>query len=460
MSTEAFEGAKSFLQKSEDGGVSMYDHLTDVLVKLIKDQPADALKNFEALSAGVRAERGDGAVAEKIQFDEETKKALLAHAQKLASVLKPAPKNDEDEEEEPVDIPDLLAEASILKEAGVDLGDEDIYQLSISISKLAAKEGFETTRFFGKIFGTEKDYFIVEAKLKEYPEVEEVDPNSKTELPGQGANSFVYFASNSVSGSWTKLPDVLPEQIQISRQMRRFFTGNLEASVPGYPQFKWSEASYLRAQVARISASTLIAPQGFYTLDEEEEEPTMIKDEEYKGPEDFSSLSSTEGWSHFRAHILNQGRCVKWEKPEAEDEEEEENNEEEEEVDEEEPVEILRSLESDEVTSLKVWSFRSSAKHNPSLPHPIIAAKNQLWPGATTVARGSSFVNVYVGFGQKYLKSNYSPPAIPAVQNEFVVPEPEDEEEEPVMKEQVDPLPPPPKENEDDAEGEDEEDEE
>lgn len=39
-----------------------------------------------------------------------------------------------------------------------------------------------------------------------------------------------------------------------------------------YPPFNGTEANYLRAQIARISAGTQISPAGFYLFEEDEDE--------------------------------------------------------------------------------------------------------------------------------------------------------------------------------------------
>ena len=69
-----------------------------------------------------------------------------------------------------------------------------------------------------------------------------------------------------------KLPSVTPMQIQLSRKIKKFFTGRLDAPVISFPPFPGNESNYLRAQIARISAGTHISPLGFYQFDEEEEE--------------------------------------------------------------------------------------------------------------------------------------------------------------------------------------------
>lgn len=42
--------------------------------------------------------------------------------------------------------------------------------------------------------------------------------------------------------------------------------------VISYPPFPGNEANYLRAQIARISCSTHVSPQGYYIFEEDEDE--------------------------------------------------------------------------------------------------------------------------------------------------------------------------------------------
>ena len=72
---------------------------------------------------------------------------------------------------------------------------------------------------------------------------------------------------------WIKLPHVKPIEIVLARQIKKLFTGNLTAPVMTFPPFPGKEINYLRAQIARISATTQISPTGFYQFEEEEEEP-------------------------------------------------------------------------------------------------------------------------------------------------------------------------------------------
>jgi len=65
---------------------------------------------------------------------------------------------------------------------------------------------------------------------------------------------------------------VKPSQIVAARVVRKLLTGKLDAPVVTHPPFPGNEGNYLRAQIARISATTQISPSGYYQPPEDEEE--------------------------------------------------------------------------------------------------------------------------------------------------------------------------------------------
>jgi hypothetical protein len=86
------------------------------------------------------------------------------------------------------------------------------------------------------------------------------------------------------------------------------------------------------------------------------------------------------------------------------------------------------------------WTFRVSPAENN--PYAVVAAYSVAWPGAVSAAVGKTFVNIYVGNGQNYTGSVYSPPPPPTIHSEYVAKfDPENEEKDP-MEEQKDVAPP------------------
>ena len=68
-------------------------------------------------------------------------------------------------------------------------------------------------------------------------------------------------------------------QIVAARQIRKLFTGRLDTPILTYPpfpdnrnKFPGKEENYLRAQIARISATTHVSPAGYYQFEEGEDD--------------------------------------------------------------------------------------------------------------------------------------------------------------------------------------------
>lgn len=118
---------------------------------------------------------------------------------------------------------------------------------------------------------------IDENKKKEYPtewnfsmNIPETSYRRPVEIPaeeiGQGVNRYVYYVCTNLYEDWIELPSATPHQINVSRRIKKYFTGNLNAEIPSYPTFPGTERNYLRAIIARISSSTHVAPRNFYEI--------------------------------------------------------------------------------------------------------------------------------------------------------------------------------------------------
>lgn len=90
------------------------------------------------------------------------------------------------------------------------------------MKKLSETSQAQSLRFFGKIWGTKQDYYIVEATGAGGGEEEgeggvEGEAEAGMEAPGTGVNKFSYFVSHSSLSEWTKLPDLSPSDIAAAR---------------------------------------------------------------------------------------------------------------------------------------------------------------------------------------------------------------------------------------------------
>jgi radial spoke head protein 4/6 len=192
----------------------------------------------------------------------------------------------------------------MLEWAGINFGEDINIYLQKSLKRLATMSGASNIKFFGKIYGTQRDYWIAQGKLDFN---EEQTSNPMQEARGKGANVYVYWVTDNLFSDWVQLPDVQPEHIQVARMIKVAFTGNLNASIQSCPPFPGKERHLLRAQLARITHATEICPKGLYELDEETQEVKMAEEPPSLSVEEAKSL---ESWSHQQPILLKNGRCT------------------------------------------------------------------------------------------------------------------------------------------------------
>lgn len=194
-----------------------------------------------------------------------------------------------------------------------------LFRVWLAIKQLVDKGQFEKVRFWGKILGTEKNYYIAEVQQNAEDEADEDEGNEEANenddkaedddeegegeedpLPkstykppptvpkedrGTGVNKYSYHVCNYrtywittlekptskqrktlflylAGAPWIKLPIVTPAQIAHARLIKVSFTGDLNREIKSFPAFPGTEKNYLRAQIARISATTHVSPAG------------------------------------------------------------------------------------------------------------------------------------------------------------------------------------------------------
>ncbi|XP_023246809.1 radial spoke head protein 6 homolog A [Copidosoma floridanum] len=526
------DNAKLYLRKfCPEAGDTLYDHLSEVLGKILVDRPRNPFASFDQYSRKLREDKFRA--KDDHLLDLYVPPARIEEARVLVNVFKvkicicrikeTLALNEDDsgaEEEEYSEgarcaSPNLLELFYHFELVGIGLPRVEVVLLNLSLRTLIANTRIEDARFWGKILGRSRNYYVVEAslpsdeverrlRLREEEEqrtggdVERSEASDslleaklsdegvekactedsetlKLELPpvpvntwspppkvspeklGTGLNAKVYFVCNAPGlDDWVELPQVLPEQIVLARQIVHAFTGELEADIHTFPPFPGCEKNYLRAQIARIGAATQVSPIGYYAPADEEGEEEDGREEDDDEEEEATEGSPLEpnrryqplpakeliepsNWCHHARPILEQGREV-WLEPGKTDDasdrgvEEGEEEEEEEEAEFEEESEalgqeglvgevgpaLLRPLSEDaEFTATPAWCGRLSS----AAVHPDAAAallRSNVWPGAFAFAADKKFGNVYIGWGHKRSAYNYSPPVMPEVEEQYV----------------------------------------
>ena len=471
VSQDLYEESRKVLFQSNSEGVSLADHLSNVILKVLETKPEDAVSSFENLSWECKEEffvPPSRAVADKISAQAEID---LQKGSKLAGLFAPATQAPSGEDEEaPAEanpdgctISDIMDEMNTFINAGVGLSREEVVRVALSLKRLGGAQALKSLRFFGKILTTSGQYYVAESIWHDGAGIIEAAPDAAeagegddadagegaadeegaegdaaaaaneqeavptappaivipTEDQGTGANMNTYWVCTELGGEWTRLPNVAPAHISAARNVRRFFTGNLEAAVLAYPPFPGTEAHLLRANLARMAHALTLAPKGAlgYAEDDEEQSGEPGAMEEFAGLSG-EELADLENWVHTAPLLLKQGR-VSWWKPAKEpsgDGEEEEGGDEEEDPawPKEEAPARLSSLASNEADA-PLWMVRSSGL-NPATQTTII--RSLRWPGAATSARSKAYANIYVGWGLPASSEPYVPQLPPPVQKE------------------------------------------
>lgn len=171
----------------------------------------------------------------------------------------------------------------------------------------------ESIKFWGKIYGTEQDYYILYGIFKDFQESLDYNKLLYEKRGTEGINRFLFWVSNSCLEDWYELPDVSSEQIIASKTFKYFFSGNLNKYIKGFNYFPGKEAHLLKCQILRIMHGTNIAPADYLRIKPAEgdlENRVVENNDEYIIPTSAEEMNSQERWVHEHANVLLAGRLI------------------------------------------------------------------------------------------------------------------------------------------------------
>lgn len=128
--------------------------------------------------------------------------------------------------------------------AGISFGEDQVWRIQKSIKRLATLSGATSLRFWGKLYGVQRDYYVVEGSLNQ---AEESNVADNVEKRGAGTNALVFWVTDNVLEDWIQLPDLKPEHLEAARKIKHVLTGDLNASIDSNPPFPGKERHFLRA---------------------------------------------------------------------------------------------------------------------------------------------------------------------------------------------------------------------
>jgi hypothetical protein len=482
------------LLKIDTGSGSLHEHLIRLSRKLADEKPGEALAQLETLSSHLKQAsfRGRPAPDEilPIVADPEAEDALLRWCSNVLKLCA-APSDPTAAPKVLGMVQNFMEDAAMFRWAGIGFGQQESYHIALSLRKLASDiPSVESLRLWGKVLGTEGDYYVAEGLLQSIPKPPP-DDNAETPIPvmpddpeydveprGEGANSFTYWISLGATSPWERLPAARASQIVASRAIKKVLTGNMDAPVLSMPWFLGKERHLLRSQIARISATCSLAPKGYYEEDAEAGIPNAVKEAEdplgaFPGA---AELETADGWVHRMPHLMKIGKCSFPDISAAEDKLSElkgaaaaeaskalltfqqEQAEQGGDIKPPPPTQgigedLMELYTAAPPDSTPAWTFKSfgdQGAYPEDKSHKVIAVRSTIWPGAVTVAQGTKFANIYVGYAMKTgslvppmegsgLPLNNTSPFLPLVPDPIMT-EPDDLEEqaEPNPKEEDD----------------------
>lgn len=344
---------------------------------------------------------------------------------------------------------DIISQSNMLEWAGISFSKTEWYKIRLAMKKLLVENNCEYIRFFGKIFGIESDYYIMQGILKDYPMK---NPTKHVETRGnEGINRYTFWVSDSVLECWHELPDITHEQIKISRLFKYIFTGNLNSKVKSFVYFPGKEMHLLKCQIIRIMHSSSIVPKDYLRLCDAEKFKDQLEGKitefnyELEKPLSFEEARSPEmeNWVHEYAYIYPSGKVID---PAVEAQVDRLKG-----INEDEGYKVKEG-EGEEVTEvdMKYWKLKVIGdqmlytKGDDTVSHAVVLIQNERWPGTNCVWKDGMFCNIYIGFGVKNCGESYYPTQLgtvdkdpmdtkeekePFPEKEPVIPEPDTDEE-------------------------------
>lgn len=213
-----------FVEKQSTTG-NLHTHITKVMSHLVRHtHPSDSLNQLEEVSYLMKHPEKAEDFLRTVQSrdyakpgDQARKEATekqIAQAREYFTFVKetdPDPETGAKERVVPAPIgflPDLRADSKIYEWAGIGFDEFEVHNLQKSLQKHITACGATEMRLWGKIRGSEKDYYVAEGSLA----AAEGDPSQEglEEGRGSGVNKMAYWVSNGPMSEWTQLPDLKP----------------------------------------------------------------------------------------------------------------------------------------------------------------------------------------------------------------------------------------------------------
>lgn len=245
-------------------GVSLYDHILNIIGKIFLDGDSSPYENFERISVEIRNKDHflgfSPAIENLIREEGQSFADIITKVRHFFKIDIPQPpeilsdetKNrKEDEEPLPINIfTNVIEQESISKKCGVSFGEDNALYIQNALKMFSATRGAQKCSFWGEISGTKHDYYIIESPTSTSNSVTEDNEEARKdhidEQNGIGINFKYYFVSTDLlSNKWEELPAISARQMRQAKAIRHLFTGDLKRKIITSPEFDGEERHYV-----------------------------------------------------------------------------------------------------------------------------------------------------------------------------------------------------------------------
>ncbi len=375
-------------------------HVKKIVKAITTDvsQTNEAFNKFEQMSIYIKKKDSDFTLCEKSDENniKQKQRTYKADNEDLRNILFKKQRYQNQLQKFNYQIEDLLSKSKILEWAGIKFNQIEWIKLRESMKKLT-NDKIKDIKFWGKIYGTCKDYYIIQVKYKGFGN--DKFSSSKVHEPRylEGANCSIFFVSNNSFEDWVELPDVTYEQLRICRLFKYYFKGNLNSEVNSFIPFPGKESHLLKCTILRIMHSTFIVPEGYLEVKNIENSSDLygieLNDKLTQVKEDFQTGTyeeylTLEKWVHEYAYMYNNGRIIN--------------------ITEENPIPRLQTIAQDKPISetIALWNVKEigdkmiyTDDKGTTNVYSSIVITNQTWIGSFTIFRKGEFYSIYIGDG-------------------------------------------------------------
>eukprot|EP00064_Thunnus_orientalis_P014464 superscaffoldBa00002509_g14509 len=174
-SQQRLQAAASFkafmLKNSTKSNLDLYDHLTQLLIKVMDEHPQNVVDVIEDMSYDVKRGLFEDKWSTLRDLPQTTAAERLAEHQRL--LFSRPEEADHEEELVETPLPNVSEIGFYMEQAGVGLGREEMQRVFLALKQLVESQALQRCRLWGKILGTESSYIIAEAEYREGEEEEE-----------------------------------------------------------------------------------------------------------------------------------------------------------------------------------------------------------------------------------------------------------------------------------------------